>query len=424
MGKKKPIFQEIIADFLEQPLDHVLSRDFSIPLDIPKIISILGPRRAGKTYLLFDIIKQLRVTIPRNRLVYVNFEDDLLFPLKLEDMQDLIEGYYELYPENKDQQVWFFFDEIQEVPNWEKFVRRVFDREKCRIYLTGSSSKMLSREIASGLRGRSISYEVLPLSFKEFLQFQQITIKPHTSKGKATVIHHLQEYLLQGGFPELIFLPKNLHRKVIGEYLDLMLYKDLTERFSVKHPQLVKYLLKYSLNNLSGNISINKVFNDIKSQGYKIGKNTVYDYFSHLEEAFILFRVEIWSRSIRQQAVNPSKVYTIDPSFKYAVSLHKDIGKVMENAVFLELRRRGIEPNYFLQKQEVDFYWDNGSLVNVCYDLADEKTKNREINGLIEAMNFLGLQEAQLISWDKSDLVSIDDKKIIIRPLWEFLLEN
>jgi len=422
MSNKKQIFKRIISDFFEKPLENVLPRDLSIPTDVPKIISLLGARRSGKTYLMFDVIRNLRKEIPKERLVYVNFENDLLFPSKLEDMEEMIQGYYELYPDHKDLKVWFFFDEIQEVPNWEKFIRRLFDQENCRIYLTGSSSKLLSRELASALRGRAIPYEVFPLSFGEFLRFKNIEANPNSSKGQATLIHSLRQYLKQGGFPELVFLPSDLHQKVINEYIDLMLYRDLTERFSIKQPHLIKYLLKYMMVNLAGSVSVNKVYNDVKSQGYKISKNTIYDYISHLEEAFIIFRVEIWSRSIRKKAVNPSKVYGIDPAFKHAMSFNEDTGRIVENAVFLELRRRGILPSYFLKKQEVDFYWENGKLINACYDLSDEKTKKREFNGLLEAMQFMDLQESVLVNWDKKDTIKIEDKFIHLIPLWEFLL--
>jgi predicted AAA+ superfamily ATPase len=423
MSNKKKVFQEIITDFFEKKLEEVEKRDIEIPLDLPKIVSLLGPRRSGKTYILYSLIVELRKSIPANRLVYVNFEDDRLFPLKLEDMDGLIRGYYELYPENKDEKVWFFFDEIQEVSNWEKFIRRVYDQENGRIYLTGSSSKLLSRELATALRGRSIPFEVFPLSFKEYLRFNQVEVNIPTSKGKATALNHLRKYLKQGGFPELVFLPQNQHNRVVNEYIDLILYRDLIERFDVKHPHLVKYLLKYMLAHLARPFSVNKVFNDLKSQGYRIGKNTVYEYVSYLEEAFIAFRVEIWSRSIRKQAVNPSKVYTIDPAFKYAMSIGEDLGRIFENAVFLELRRRGIHPFYFLEKQEVDFYWENGKLINACYDYSDEKTRKREIDGLLEAMNFLNVKESLLINWDQAERIEVEGKTIIAQPLWAFLME-
>ncbi len=424
MPNKKQAFQQILGDFFDRSLETVVPRAVEIPLDVPKIISLLGPRRAGKTYILFDLIKQLRESVPKERLVYINFEDDRLFPLELEDMEDLVQAYYELFPSHKETLVWFFFDEIQEVPHWEKFIRRLFDQENCRIYLTGSSAKLLSRELATALRGRSIPFEIFPLSFKEFLKFKELIINPATSKGQAQLLYQLKAYLKQGGFPELIFIPEPLHNRVINEYIDLMLYRDLTERFSVKHPQLIKYLLKYLLTNLAKPVSINKMFNDVKSQGYKVGKNTIYEYISYLEEAFIIFRVDLWSRSIRKQAVNPSKSYIVDPAFKYAMSVQEEMGRVFENAVFMELRRRGTQPFYVQNKQEADFYWEDGLLINACYDYREASTRKREINGLLEAMEALNLSESLLVNWDKKELLTFGEKKIRVQPLGEFLLER
>ena len=416
------MFKRIFIDFIENPLEKVFSRQMDVPLDIPKIISLLGPRRSGKTYILFSLIKKLREKTPTNRVVYVNFEDDRLFPLQLNELDALLQAYYELFPENKDEQVWFFLDEVQEVDNWEKFVRRLIDQENCRVYLTGSSSKLLSRELATTLRGRTLPYEVFPLSFKEFLQFNQVEVNPRSSKGQAFLLHWLSRYLRQGGFPELVFLPESLHRPTINEYIDLMLYRDLTERFSLKNPALLKYLLKFLLNNMSNPISVSKVYNDLKSQGYAVGRNTVFEYIDLLEEAFILFRVRKWSHSIRVQASNPSKIYAIDPAFKYAMSIHEDIGRVFENSVFLELKRRSISPHYWLDSQEVDFFWENGTLINACYSLTHPETRKREINGLLLAMKKLDLKSGKLITWDKKETVKKGDRTIFIQPLWEFLL--
>lgn len=418
---KKIIFQQLIADFISKPLANIFPRELQIPEDIPKVISLLGPRRAGKTYVLFDLIKRLRVNIPAHRLIYINLEDDRLFPILLEDLDAMVSGYYEMYPSSKDEKVWFFLDEVQEVDQWEKFIRRLSDQENCRVYITGSSSKLLSRELATSLRGRTLSFEVFPLSFREFLQFNRIEADPYSSKGKALFAHWLGKYLKQGGFPELVFLPEEQHRKTINEYIDLMLFRDLTERFSLKNPALLKYLLKFLLSNMANPISITKIYHDLKSQGYAVGKNTVFEYISYLEEAFALFRVEIFSKSLRVQAVNPSKVYAIDPAFKYSMSFGEDIGRVFENAVFVELRRQGIQPSYLLGNQEVDFFWFNGLLINVCYLASEKSTRMREISGLRQAMHNLSIQESWLITASEKDDLEWEGKIIHIIPYWEFI---
>ncbi len=417
---KQAIFRQIIADFINRKLPKTISRELVLPTNVPKIVSVIGARRVGKTFMLFDLIQQLRQEIPVDRLVYLNFEDDRLFPLQLTDLDDLLRAYYELYPLNKQETVYFFLDEVQEVPNWEKFVRRLSDTENCRIYLTGSSSKLLSRELATALRGRTLSYESFPLSFKEFLNFQGLQFDTNTSEGQALAKHHLRKYMKQGGFPELLALPEYLHQRTINDYIDLMLYRDLVERFNIKNPSLLKHLMKYLFTNTANLLSTNKLYNDLKSQGFAVGKNTVYDYITYLEEAFAIFSVQKWSRSPRKQMMNPNKIYTLDPSYKYAMSLSEDTGRVFENTVYLALKRQFSEVHYFAEKQEVDFVLPDTSLINAAYDLP-ALTRQREVNGLLEGMNYFDQKESLLITWDTFEDVIIEGKTIQIRPLWWFL---
>ncbi len=418
----KNVFRQIIAESIERPIPNVLPRDIEIPLNTPKIITLLGPRRTGKTYCLYHVMQLLHKSVNRERLIYINFEDDRLFPLRLRDMDYLLQAYFEMYPANKDKKIWFFFDEVQEIEHWEKFVRRVWDTENCYIYLTGSSSKLLSRELSTTLRGRTIPYEIFPLNFREFLNFNKIEINAQTTKGRATALHWFDRWLRQGGFPELVFLSEDLHRRTVDEYLNLMLYKDLTERFSLKNPSLLKYLLKYVISNLANPISVNKIYNDIKSRGFKLSRATVYDYLSHLEEAFLIFRIDIWHRSIRSQAQMPSKTYLIDPAFKFGMTIGEDKGRLLENAVFLHLRQKGLKLHYVLKKQEVDFYWENGKPINVCLDFYSNDTREREINGIIEVMNFLNEKDGFILTRDKTEDLMVNGKKIFIKPAWEFFL--
>ena len=414
---------EIISSFHERDLGHIVDRSIDVPHDVPKVVSFLGPRRAGKTSLCLQVIKHLRDSLSADRLTYVNFEDDRLYPLGLEDMDLFVQAYYELYPENKEKLVYFFFDEVQEVDGWEKFIRRLNDQENCRIYLTGSSSRLLSREIATSLRGRTLPYEIFPLSFHEFLNFNQVKANPNSSGGKATLQKAFLDYMQQGGLPELVFLDKGLHRRTVSEYMDLMLYKDLVERFGVRTPSLLKYLLKYCLNNVSTLLSVNKLFNDFKSQGYSVGKNTIYEYLSYLEEAFILFRVPLWSRSERQQRINPTKVYTIDPAFKYVMTGRSDQGRILENMVFLALRRLGHEPFYWKGKQEVDFYLEDKYLINVCLDIHDPDTRKRELKGLNEAMEATNLNKSYIVALDHQETVELENGVVSVIHARDFFLQ-
>lgn len=249
-------------------------------------------------------------------------------------------------------------------------------------------------------------------------------VNPESSKGQAAILHWFDRWLRQGGFPELIFLPENLHRRTVDEYLDLMLYRDLTERFSIRNPSLLKYLLKYVIGNVALPLSMAKTFNDLKSQGYAISKNTVYDYLSYLEEAYLIFKVDIWHRSVRARAINPSKIYLIDPAFKYAMSIGEDTGRMLENAVFLDLRRKGLSPHYVQNKQEVDFYWENGRPVNVCLDFYSTSTRERETKGMVEALKFLNLSQGMILTRDITQNIRVDGKRVLVRPAWKFFLDE
>jgi len=423
MSLKSHIAREVIHDAVSRNVDNIMDRAISIPEDVPKIISLLGPRRAGKTSVCLQLIKKLRKTIPSDRLLYINFEDDRFFPPQLEDMDTLLQTYYSIFPENKTQKVYFFFDEVQEIPYWEKFVRRLMDQENCRIYLTGSSSKLLSREIATTLRGRTLSFEIFPLSFGEYLSFNQLSFNPNSSSGKSFLQNNFEKYFWQGGFPELIYLPERLHLPTINEYINLMLYRDLTERYGVRNPQLLKYLMKYSLTNLANPLSVNKTFNDLKSQGYKVSKNTIYEYLSYLEEAFILYRATRWSTSIRQEAINPIKLYGVDQGFKYAMTGRRDEGRVLENMVYMGLRRNAFEPKYLLLEQEVDFFIEDKFLVNVCYDLDDFDTKKREFDGLNEAMRFTDQKASFLVTMYEEGEEKLENGTVHIVPARNFLLD-
>lgn len=418
---KKAIFQRVIADAIARDYS-VRPRNITLPVDLDKVISLLGPRRGGKTSILWNLIVELREQLPREHLLYLNFEDDRLYPLSLEDMDTMLDAYFDLYPQMRDQKVYFFFDEIQEVPQWEKFIRRIYDQLDCRIYITGSSSKFLSKEIATELRGRTVPYEIFPLSFREYLDFKGIKPDLHQSKSQSLIRNALKEYLTRGAFPEVVHLDQEVTRKILQEYLDLIIYRDITERHGIQNQSLLKYLVKYLFVNQANLLSVNKLFNDLKSRGFQIGRTTVYDYLSYLQDAYLVFQVEKFSKSVREQAINPKKIYGIDTGMKQVVSIGDDWGRMYENTVFLHLRRKYEDIFYWKGKQEVDFYIPGQYLINVVYDLSDPATEKRELNALTEAAGRLKMTEAILITADREDEVKHDGVSIQLIPLWKWLL--
>lgn len=423
----KDIFKTLISDFLEKEMPEIIEREIDIPLNSKKIISLIGARRTGKTYLFFSLIKKLRRSHHRNRIIYINFEDDRLFPLFLKDLNLFVEAYYELYPDNRTSTVYLFFDEIQNIENWEKFIRRIYDSLNCKIFITGSSSKYLSREIATSLRGRTISFEVFPFSFREYLKYKGIETSYVSSANRSRLVNAFEMYLNNSSLPELLEAPSLEKSKILKEYLDLVIYKDLIERYKITNIYLIRYLIKFLLTNSGNPVSITKIYHDLKSQSVKVSKNSLYQYLEYLTDAYILFPVKIFSNNIRAVQRNPQKMYSLDSGLVDTVSITKDMGRRFENVVFLELRRHYQEISYYKRKQEIDFCFQNEGelhLINASLSLNNTSTKTREIKGLMEGMEYLNINESRLITKDHNEMLKIDDKTISIIPIWQWLLQE
>ena len=423
----KEQFKRLITDFIESSNKDILSRDIPIPLNSKKIISLVGVRRSGKSSILFDIINKLRDNITKENIIYINFEDDRLYPLTLKDLDDLLEAYFELYPNKRDEKIYLFLDEVQVVDNWEIYIRRIYDTVNLQLFITGSSAKLLSTEIATSLRGRTITYEIFPFSFKEYLRYKNIEVNLYSSKSLSFIKNALNSYLINGGFAETIDEDSSVSRKILSDYLELIVYKDIVDRYNITNRSLLKILNKYCFTNISTLISFNKLYNEFKSLGYKLSKDTIFQYISYLEDAYTLFVVPIYRNSIKEEQRNPKKIYAVDNGFKkiYDYAIGDDISKLYENIVFLELRRKTKNIYYFKQKQEVDFYAkleDKEILVSVSYDISDKKTRDREINGLLEAMKYFKLNKAYLITKEQKEDIIIKNKTIYVVPLYKWLV--
>ncbi|RLF34791.1 MAG: hypothetical protein DRM99_05860, partial [Thermoplasmata archaeon] len=269
----------IIKDFHEKGVPWLVERDLQIPIEIPikRAISIIGPRRAGKTYSMFQLMKKLLKKYEITQILHLNFELTILKNLSLEDLNLIKETYFEIYPENKNRKIWFFLDEIQNVEDWETFVRTLLE-ENINVFISGSSSKVLSREIASQLRGRSLTYTVLPFSFAEFLRAKKIEPKKYlSSKEKARIMKETREYLNFGGYPEAILYPEE-REKIITEILETTIYRDVVERYKVKNIKALRLLMTSLINSATKNFSVHKFYNFLKSQGIKVSKTTLYEY--------------------------------------------------------------------------------------------------------------------------------------------------
>jgi len=422
----KEILKTIIRDFHTSDLPGFFDRAIDFSLDSNKIITLVGARRTGKTYCFYQIMKQLSEFVPKQNMIYINFEDERL-DLKASDLGLIIDSYYELYPEQRGE-LYFFFDEIQNVEGWEKFVRRIYDSVSKKIFITGSSSKLLSKEIASSLRGRSLSFEIFPFSFKEYLSIKNINYEDYSStKNKAKIIKSFQDYLLNGSFPEIINFSNTDRRKTLQSYFDVMIYRDIIERYSIKNPVALKYFVKKGVANVGNKLSVNKLYNELKSQGIKISKDSIYEYVNYVQDCYLLFTVNMFSESVSIQSVNDKKLYCIDNglantiSFKYS----EDRGRLLENIVFLKLRSLTEEIFYHEEKRECDFiYQENNKMkaIQVTQKI-DLSNKEREVEGLTEAMQRFDINEGIILTEENSDEMQIGNKKIITKPTWRWLLD-
>lgn len=428
---KKNIFKLVIKEFHESKLPETKERDLELPQKTNKIITLSGPRRSGKTYYFYQVIRKLKKKIEQTRIIYINFEDDRLLPLAIKDLDDLVEAYFELYPENKTRKIYCFFDEIQNIDNWELFVRRIYDKEKVKIFLTGSSSKLLSQEIATSLRGRTLNYQMFPLSFKEFLRFKDIEPDKDFaySQVRFKIKKLFQEFTVFGGFPEVVLENEDLKMAVLKNYYDLIIYRDLAERFSIRNTNFLKSLSKYLITNFSAPFSINAYYQNLEKP-LRPAKETVLEYLSYLQEIELIFLLPIFSYSLKAQQVNPKKNYVIDNGLRNAVSFRfsQDFGRLLENLVFIELKRRNEEIYYHKQKRECDFIITNNLKASEAIQVTQELNKNnkeREVGGLIEAMREYRIKQGLILVQDLKEKTEekIDGRKIKFIPLWEWLLE-
>lgn len=399
------IIKTLHEEFTERlnTLDDMIQRDIICAEMVNKISVILGGRRVGKTYLMFSKIKQLMADqVPLSRILYVDFEDDRLLPLNGVKLAKIIDDFYTLYPENHQEICYLFFDEIHVISDWALVIRRFQNTKKVRLYLTGSSSKLLSKEIATELRGRAVTTEVFPFNFHEYLKAKQIPslpVSPFSKKAEDIYLKHLQHYLQEGGFPGVIEYPRTQQLPVLQDYLDVMLFRDIIERYEITNIAAIKYIIHCLLSNFSTRLSVNKLFNDLKSQGYAIGRSSVYEYLTYIEDAYLIFTVPLYAESIRKVQNNPKKIYAIDVGMANANLLQrlKNQGRALENLIYLDLRRRGDTIYYYITQEgyEVDFLVKTRlgelKLYQVAFDIESSETLEREMRALRAAEKELGV---------------------------------
>ena len=394
-----------------------------------QIITVTGPRRAGKSYLMRQMnVYLMSKGIKKENLLFVNFEDPRFTSLDTKLMDQIFSTYMEfLAPKGE---ITIFMDEVQEVEGWEKWVRMMHELKKAKLIISGSNAKLLSRELGTLLTGRHLDLSVFPLSFREFLEFNGIkkTDKLDLITLETDIKGLLRRYIEFGSFPEVVLSDQK--KEILLNYFEDLVTKDLLRRFKVKKSMELKSLVKYYLSNTSNLTTFSST-----EKYLKLTASTIEKFSGYFEDVYLVFFLKRFSFTVKEQEKSPRKVYAIDTGLCNTIGFRfsENIGSLVENIVFLELQRRQvqqpeIELYYWkdVHHREVDFVVKKGQkisdLIQVCWNLSNLKTKDREIRSLVKAMDELGKEEATIITEEHEGLEDVKGKKITYVPLWRWLL--
>lgn len=424
----KEVIKTILADFYASPIEVAFSRDLQLPVGSGKVISLIGPRRSGKSFYFLHLMKEIVLSgVRQERILYLNFEDERL-NLKASSLDLILQAYQELYPDLKLKECYFFFDEIQNIEQWEKFVRRCYDTITKNIFLTGSNANLLSREIATAIRGRTLTYEILPLSFPEYLRFKKVNAQKQDSATRSKLRKLFRHYLVEGGYPEVALMGDHLKTQALQEYFDVMTYRDLVERYQFTNLTVIKYFLKRIASTTGSYLSLNKIYNELRSQNYKLDKNFLYEVNEAAKAVYLSLPVSKFDFSELKRTNSDKKTYFIDNGLLNAITFKfsQDAGKMLENLVYLQLRRLKKNIYYFKDGKECDFVlFEDGKkpvLVQVCFDLSDADTYARELESLVYSCKKLKINSGVVISIEGREPRQVDGIKIKFLDAMEFCL--
>lgn len=434
----KRILAEKLADSLQGPLVLGTPRILPTKLVFPhKATAIIGMRRAGKTTLLHQIRQNwLEQGHLREQIPFLNFEDERLVGLEGSDLHLVMEEYYRLYPAWREKPgVLWCLDEIQVVPGWEQFVRRVLDSERVQVYLTGSSAALLSRELATSMRGRAWQVVLHPFSFPEYIRHhlgEQAKDGKLTASRRSLLERSFLDYLSSGGFPEAQGLIVAARFQLLRDYVDVAILRDVVDRHRVTNVVGLRWLVRHLLSNAAGSFSVEKFYAALKSQGIGISKDTVHQLLGHLEDCFLIRTVWIEAESERRRMVNPRKCYPIDPGLipVFDRTGRSNLGHALETAVFLELERRGWEVTYVRNPSgtEVDFFarppGGRPELLQVCADASGPEAQARELRALEEASQLYPEAGKRLLVLTQDGLPSSAPAEVVCQTAYEWMLQS
>lgn len=390
-----------------------------IGTETKEVVDIVGPRRSGKSSVMKLLIQKLKT---KGNCLYINFEDPYFLEHNTPSViEELIEAYKAYFQNSLS---YIFFDEIQNIAFWEKAVRKLRDAKQYKIFLSGSSAKLLSSEFASLLTGRHISYQLLPLSFQEYLLFRGISLPDKTAMLlQDTVLQkHLEEYLYIGGFPAVVM---SSNQELLKQYYIDIVQRDIVGRYEVRQSGILEKMGVYLITNAAKIVSLSSL-----QKLYEISYELASTYMGYFKEAFLLFELSQFSYSLKTQQKALKKIYPIDTGLANTISFRfsQERGRMLETTIFLELQRRKQETYYYKTDtgREVDFFVkgrETNQLIQVAWDMSDEKTKQREIASLLEAMDEQKLSRAIILTFNTEEHISLNKKNILMQPAYQWLLQ-
>lgn len=418
----RQIVQEQREVFLARKGQVARDLDLKKVLAAPEIVVISGIRRAGKSTLLRIIAAALLERVPPEAVFYLNFDDERLVNFSVDDFNSLLQLFWEKAPQKRE--YFFLLDEIQNIKYWEKWVNRLYEQEKIKIFVTGSNASLLSSEIATSLTGRNITLELFPFSFKEFLRLRnkELPLASITTRQKALFLREFHHYLDLSSFPQVITTG---NKEFLQNYFNDILYRDIIARFSVKDIKEIKELAFYLASNISKTMSYQQL---AKLTGIK-STSTIKNYWDYFQHSFLFFKMQKFDFSVKKQIYNPAKNYCIDVQLARQIgfSFSDDPGRQLENVVFIELRRQGRDIFYHLGQKECDFVVRERNkirqVIQVTHVLHKEN-EEREIAGLLEVMKLYHLQEGLILTNDQEKHLHREGYNIVVLPVWKWLLEN
>ncbi|MBQ5463405.1 MAG: ATP-binding protein [Fibrobacter sp.] len=428
------IIAQVLREFYETGIpSDVCQRPFDFLEKRRNATSIIGMRRTGKTYAAYQrMLELVNGGIPIERIVYINFDDERLRLVTVDDLHFVGEAHATMYPKAAQEKCWYFLDELQNVDGWEMYARRLLDSPLVQLCIMGSSSKLLSSEVATQLRGRSLDMEVFPLSFSEFLEFngivKHIPQPPYSSRTAGVLRNAMARYLEEGGFPDVQGENLRIRNKLLQEYVNAVVLRDVIERHDISSVQALRYTLDYVIRNYARKVSTRAISGALKAMGMPDNREYISNYLRYFADAYLIYPVSIRTDSVAVRRTNPDKYYMVDTGLVRAMTPKNDAEKgwLLENLVFMQLRRGNNKIEYYINKKggEVDFLVTDldtkaRRLIQVAWNMEKEETKDRELAAIRLAKDEIKVKDCSIVTWD-TECVLEDDINIV--PVWKFCL--